>query len=83
MVACFKRHARRFSPVERAGVSYVDGGVVNDLPVDIARQIGADYVIAISGEELAALALIMAISILNPVSGCLDCLIFGLKPSLI
>ena len=48
VVARFKRHARRFSPVERAGVSYVDGGVVNDLPVDIARQIGADYVIAIS-----------------------------------
>lgn len=41
-----------FSPVERAGVSYVDGGVVNDLPVDIARQIGADYVIAISGEGI-------------------------------
>lgn len=38
-----------FTPIDRHGTSFVDGGVVNDLPVDIARDIGADFVVAISG----------------------------------
>ncbi|RXT59254.1 alpha/beta hydrolase [Lacticaseibacillus chiayiensis] len=41
-----------FTPVKRQGISFVDGGVVNDLPVDLARDIGADFVVAISGEGI-------------------------------
>ncbi|OLS07927.1 alpha/beta hydrolase [Lacticaseibacillus casei] len=41
-----------FTPIKRQGVNFVDGGVVNDLPVDLARDIGADFVVAISGEGI-------------------------------
>ncbi len=37
-----------FHPVKFAGRTLVDGGVTNNLPVDIARQRGADRVIAVS-----------------------------------
>jgi len=36
-----------FQPARFAGTSYVDGGVVKPLPVDVARQNGADIVIAV------------------------------------
>lgn len=36
-----------FPPVERNGKVYVDGGLVNNLPVDVVRQMGADVVIAV------------------------------------
>ncbi len=36
-----------FEPVEIAGKHYVDGGVVSPVPVDAARQLGADFVIAV------------------------------------
>lgn len=36
-----------FQPVEIAGKRYVDGGVVSPVPVDAARQLGADVVIAV------------------------------------
>ena len=36
-----------FQPARFGGTSYVDGGVVNPLPVDVARREGADYVIAV------------------------------------
>ena len=36
-----------FEPVKIGGHSYVDGGVVSPVPVDAARQLGADLVIAI------------------------------------
>ncbi len=36
-----------FQPVRFSGTSFVDGGVVNPLAVDIARQYGADLVIAV------------------------------------
>jgi len=36
-----------FQPARFSGASYVDGGVVNPLPVDIARAHGADIVIAV------------------------------------
>jgi len=36
-----------FEPVEIGGRHYVDGGVVNPIPVDAARQLGADFVIAV------------------------------------
>lgn len=36
-----------FAPVEIDGKMLVDGGVANNLPIDIARQMGADVVIAV------------------------------------
>ena len=36
-----------FEPVERDGMELVDGGVLNNLPVDLARKQGADRVIAV------------------------------------
>ena len=36
-----------FQPAKFSGASYVDGGVVKPLPVDVARQYGADVVIAV------------------------------------
>ena len=36
-----------FQPARFSGKTYVDGGVVNPLPVDVARRYGADVVIAV------------------------------------
>ncbi|MBK9714668.1 MAG: patatin-like phospholipase family protein [Kouleothrix sp.] len=36
-----------FPPVEIDGRLLADGGVVDNVPVDVARELGADYVIAI------------------------------------
>ncbi|TBR35846.1 MULTISPECIES: patatin-like phospholipase family protein [Dyella] len=36
-----------FEPVEINGKHYVDGGVVSPVPADAARQLGADFVIAV------------------------------------
>ena len=36
-----------FKPVKIDGMQLVDGGVLNNLPVDVAREMGADYVIAV------------------------------------
>ena len=36
-----------FQPARFSGASYVDGGVVNPLAVDVARRFGADIVIAV------------------------------------
>jgi len=36
-----------FQPAHFSGRTYVDGGVVNPLPVDVARRYGADVVIAV------------------------------------
>lgn len=36
-----------FQPARFSGTSYVDGGVVNPLAVDVAKQYGADVVIAV------------------------------------
>ena len=36
-----------FSPVRLNGQVYVDGGIINNLPVDVARSMGADIVIAV------------------------------------
>jgi len=40
-----------FVPVKFAGRTLVDGGVTNNLPIEIARQKGADIVIAINISE--------------------------------
>ena len=37
-----------FTAVERDGVTLLDGGVVNNLPVDIVKDMGADFVIGIN-----------------------------------
>src|SRR5579883_1244478 len=36
-----------FNPVRENGQVYVDGGLVDNLPVDVARSMGADIVIAV------------------------------------
>lgn len=36
-----------FSPVEKNGQLLVDGGLLDNLPVDVTRQMGADIVIAV------------------------------------
>ncbi len=36
-----------FEPVTIGGKTYVDGGVVSPVPVDAARQLGAEFVIAV------------------------------------
>src|SRR5574344_906911 len=36
-----------FRPVQMDGMTLVDGGMLNNLPVDVAKQMGADIVIAI------------------------------------
>ncbi|WP_082591218.1 patatin-like phospholipase family protein [Stenotrophomonas pavanii] len=36
-----------FEPVKIGGRNYIDGGVVSPVPVDAARQLGADFVIAV------------------------------------
>jgi NTE family protein len=36
-----------FSPVRRDGHIYVDGGLIENLPVDVARAMGSDIVIAV------------------------------------
>src|SRR5690554_7583090 len=36
-----------YAPVERSGRLLVDGGVANNLPVSVAREMGADVVIAV------------------------------------
>ena len=40
-----------FKPVERGDYLLVDGGMLNNLPVDICRQMGADIVIAIDLQQ--------------------------------
>ncbi len=37
-----------FNPVRLEGTSYVDGGILNNLPVDVAKAMGADVVIAVN-----------------------------------
>ncbi|WP_321798736.1 patatin-like phospholipase family protein [Caballeronia sp. J97] len=37
-----------FSPIEVNGRSLIDGGIVDNLPVDVARELGADIVIAVN-----------------------------------
>ncbi|MFK8011572.1 MAG: patatin-like phospholipase family protein [Marinicellaceae bacterium] len=37
-----------FGPVEHHGRFLVDGGILNNLPVDVAKQMGADIIIAVN-----------------------------------
>lgn len=40
-----------FSPVRKDGMILVDGGLVNNFPVDVARNMGADIVIGVDVQE--------------------------------
>ncbi len=40
-----------FKPVSIDGMQLVDGGMMNNLPVDVARQMGADIVIAVDLQQ--------------------------------
>ena len=42
-----------FSPVHRDGSVYVDGGLLDNLPVDVVRKMGADIVIGVHLESAA------------------------------
>jgi len=55
-----------FEPVRRDGMVFVDGGIVDNVPVDVARSMGADVVIAvdvrtplIAASELTSMAAIL------------------------
>ena len=41
-----------FPPLERDGMILVDGGAMNNVPADVARQMGADKVIAVNVGDL-------------------------------
>ncbi|MFV9505575.1 MAG: patatin-like phospholipase family protein, partial [Oscillochloridaceae bacterium umkhey_bin13] len=43
-----------FSPVVRGDQVLVDGGIINNLPVDVAQQLGANRVIAVELSDAAA-----------------------------
>jgi NTE family protein len=43
-----------FSPYEAGGHSLVDGGIADNMPVDLARQMGADIVIAVECRQRPA-----------------------------
>lgn len=45
-----------FTPVEMDGHTLVDGGIVNNLPVDVVRAMGADVIIAVDVGGSAAKA---------------------------
>lgn len=40
-----------FKPVEIEGRQLVDGGLMNNLPVDVAKEMGADFVIAVDLQQ--------------------------------
>ncbi len=43
-----------FAPVKHEGRVLVDGGVVNNIPIDVAREMGVDRVIVVDvGQPLA------------------------------
>jgi NTE family protein len=56
-----------FPPAERQGLLLVDGGIADNLPVDVARQMGVDVVIVVDVGEPPASAdrLKSALSVIN------------------
>ena len=62
-----------FDPVEHNGAMLVDGGLVRNLPVDVAKEMGADVVIAVDvGTKLAGKdEMTSAIAIIYQMSGLL------------
>jgi len=70
-----------FAPVERDGMRLVDGGLLNNLPVDAVRQMGADIVMAVDVDWRKD-SIWRAISRLWPLSGVIGGLIVNLGDSL-
>ena len=62
-----------FDPVQRDGALLVDGGLVRNLPVDVARNMGADVIIAVDvGTKLAGKdEMTNALAIIYQMSGLL------------
>ena len=62
-----------FDPVRRGDYLLVDGGLVNNLPVDVAREMGADVIIAVDvGTKLMGKSEINnALAIVSQMSGLL------------
>jgi NTE family protein len=62
-----------FSPVERGGRQLVDGGLANNLPVDVVRAMGADIVIAVDvgAPLLAADAIDSAVAVTEQLTNLL------------
>jgi NTE family protein len=62
-----------FDPVRRDGSLLVDGGLVRNLPVDVAREMGADVIIAVDvGTKLATEEeMTSALAIIYQMSGLL------------
>ena len=62
-----------FDPVHRGAALLVDGGLVRNLPIDVAREMGADVVIAVDvGTKLAGADQITdALAIVSQMSGLL------------
>ena len=40
-----------FKPVDRGDYKLVDGGMLNNLPVDVCREMGADFIIAVDLQQ--------------------------------
>ena len=70
-----------FAPVKRDGMRLVDGGLLNNLPVDAARQMGSDVVLAVDVDWRKDSPW-RAISRLWPLSGTIGGLIMNLGDSL-
>lgn len=70
-----------FTPVERDGMRLVDGGLLNNLPVDAVRQMGADIVLAVN-VDAGTDSIWQAVSRLRPLSGTIGGLIVNLGDSL-
>lgn len=62
-----------YSPVEMDGRLYVDGGVANNLPVDVARMMGADRVIVVdtSSQRYSTDALNSVVTVIDQLTNLL------------
>jgi len=67
-----------FAPVERNGQSLVDGGVLNNVPADVVREMGADVVVAVDvmgyGRAVPFPSIRDAVSIPGPLGETLEVL---------
>lgn len=70
-----------FVPIEREGMRLVDGGLLNNLPVDVARQMGADVILGVDVDWRDE-SLWQTISRLRLLSGTVGGLILNLGDSL-
>jgi NTE family protein len=57
-----------FPPVQYEGMLLADGGIINNLPVDVARALGADKVIAVELSDAVPGFALQPIEIENPIA---------------